>query len=447
MPERVSNPSSKILWGAALSLLMIGCGQPVPFEEQVSDRGSLSDQGLRVSSEAHHADQGEHNEANYALPSRPESVPGTVPSAAPVADPGRLATPREADVSATGGRDQLPGARNAGRPPMLAVRLPTGRLEGLPIGLFSDKMLLMRTNGSIEFLNNHEILSHRVTNRPFETQDLRTLTADLQSEFGREYRVRSALPYLVIAKQDRIRVWCDQFHQFHDSIRLFCTTNSIPLRTPEFPLVAVVFETRREFDHYAKLDQAELPPTCVGYYSQKTNRIVLFENTKSKGNHSTLQTICHEATHQLAFNAGMHQRLAETPVWVAEGFAVQFEAPAYCDYASRDRASHWPPSQRQGWAELKRDRQRFRQLIHEMIGSDEPFKTDTLNAYTAAWALNSYLSQRRSRQYVEYMRRIGSLKPFVEYSRGERMRDFIAAFGPDIGILIRETIQHVERLP
>ncbi|MCU0709554.1 MAG: DUF1570 domain-containing protein [Pirellula sp.] len=440
MTARVSNPWLKILTGATLGLGMTGCGQLVPLGGPPSNQEALADHGIRVSNEnAVIKDVESHGTAPLASrlevkpePSRPGPEEDLVSS-----------TPQPSDS----GRVQTTVPRNAGRPPMLAVRLPTGKLEGLPIGLFSDKMLLMRTNGSIDFLDNRDILSHRVTNLPFETQDLRTLTSELQSEFGREYRVRSALPYLVIAKPDRIGVWCDQFHRFHDSIRLFCTTNSIPLRTPEFPLVAVVFETRREFEHYAKLDQADLPPTCVGYYSQKTNRIVLYENTKSKGNHSTLQTICHEATHQLAFNAGMHQRLAETPVWVAEGFAVQFEAPAYCDYASRDGASHWPSSQRQGWVELKRDRQRFRRLIQEMIGSDEPFKTDTLNAYTAAWALNSYLSQRRSRQYVDYMRRIGSLKPFVEYSHGDRMRDFIAAFGPDIGILIRETIQHVERLP
>src|SRR5690606_26419230 len=36
-------------------------------------------------------------------------------------------------------------------------------------------------------------------------------------------------------------------------------------------------------------------------------------------------TLIHEATHQLAFNLGLHSRLGETPRWVVEGLAMLFE--------------------------------------------------------------------------------------------------------------------------
>ena len=331
-------------------------------------------------------------------------------------------------------------------PPILSVTLRTGKMDGLPIGLFSDKTLLMRTNGTIAFLDTSEIVSHRVTNQPFASQDLRSITADLQSEFGNSYRIRNASPYLVIAKANQIGTWCDRFQRFHHSIRLFCSTRGIPVRDPEFPLIAIVLASRKDFEQYAHLEGSEIPPNCVGYYSQRTNRIALYESEGANATESTLETICHEATHQFAFNTGLHQRLAATPLWLMEGFAVQFEAPAYCNYSVRDRVSYWPTAQRQVWETLQQDRKRLGNLVQALIVSDSPFKSDTLNAYTAAWALNNYLSQRRPRQYVEYLQRISSMKPFVEYSAADRIRDFTAAFGSDLGILVRETILHTDRL-
>lgn len=355
--------------------------------------------------------------------------------------------PTEMDRSSQPWRSEVPNPfpRN-NAPPILSVTLRTGKIDGMPIGLFSDKTLLMRTNGTIAFLDTSEIVSHRVTNQPFASQDLRTITADLQSEFGNSYRIRSASPYLVIAKPNQLGTWCERFHRFHHSIQLFCSTRGIPVRTPEFPLIAIVLASRKDFEQYAHLEGSEIPPNCVGYYSQRTNRIVLYESEGANATESTLETICHEATHQFAFNTGLHQRLAATPLWLMEGFAVQFEAPAYCNYTTRDRTSYWPTAQRQAWGVLKQDRKRLGDLIQALVVSDSPFKSDTLNAYTASWAMNNYLSQRRPKQYVEYLHRISSMKPFIEYSAGDRIRDFTATFGSDLGILVRETILHTDRL-
>ena len=43
-------------------------------------------------------------------------------------------------------------------------------------------------------------------------------------------------------------------------------------------------------------------------------------------------TIIHEATHQMAFNTGVHNRFAPTPVWLAEGLGTMFEAPGVWDW-------------------------------------------------------------------------------------------------------------------
>jgi len=38
----------------------------------------------------------------------------------------------------------------------------------------------------------------------------------------------------------------------------------------------------------------------------------------------TVSTIVHEATHQIAFNCGLHTRLSDCPVWFSEGIAMYF---------------------------------------------------------------------------------------------------------------------------
>jgi hypothetical protein len=60
--------------------------------------------------------------------------------------------------------------------------------------------------------------------------------------------------------------------------------------------------------------------------------------------------------------------------------------------------------------------------------------------------MNTYLSQRRGPQYVAYLRKMGSMKPFTTYSRGDRMRDFSSAFGSDISWMVREAIHHLDRM-
>lgn len=329
---------------------------------------------------------------------------------------------------------------------MLHVEMERSQLRGLPVGLFSDKLLLMRTNGAIEFLDNQAIRAQKITQAPFHSQDQSSMARELQEEFGGKYRVRRAGPYLVVATPGRVGVWSDRFLKFHHSIELFCTTHRIPLRKLEFSLVAIVFETKREFDAYARTDQAEIPETCVGYYSQKTNRIVLFDADSGGPGQQTLETICHEATHQVAFNSGLHQRLAETPLWLAEGFAVQFEAPAYCNYGSRDHASRWPESQRRAWESMKGDPKRLQSFLNDLILDDRRFRTDTLDAYTVSWALTSYLADRKSREFVQFLQNIGRRKPFETYTAGDRLRDFHQSFGTDVGLLSRRITEHLEQL-
>ena len=109
-------------------------------------------------------------------------------------------------------------------------------------------------------------------------------------------------------------------------------------RCPDFPLVAVVFNSR---ESYAKFSEGELGSgagSIVGYYSLRTNRVTMYDLTgrgslrspatgvarlaKSiamlarPSRRAVVATVVHEATHQMAFNSGLQTRFADIPLWV-----------------------------------------------------------------------------------------------------------------------------------
>lgn len=332
-------------------------------------------------------------------------------------------------------------------PPVLALHTNRGSLFGLPIGLFSDQTLLMSNDGMIHILPNADIANQEILNQPFRPLEASDLITSLHSEFGRSYKARIEHPYVVVSSQESLSVWSKRFRVINQAVRNYCTTHGIPTRPIEYPLTAVVFSSRQEFLQYSRDEQADVPPNCAGYYSQKSNRIVLFESPDRRTDAETLATISHEATHQLAFNTGLHQRLAATPLWTIEGFATMFEAPAFSESNGLKNASSWPMGQRGQWQEIRQSPAKLQRLIEELIRSDKPFKSDIHDAYCVSWAMTLYLSQRHSHAYANYLRNIASLQPFAEYPAGDRTREFREHFGSDLGILARSIIRHIDTLP
>jgi hypothetical protein len=185
----------------------------------------------------------------------------------------------------------------------------------------------------------------------------------------------------------------------------------------------------------------------VGYYNLMTNRVTTFDLTGSAAlarpaGRATARagleilsspeaagmvaTLVHEATHQMAFNGGLHRRLAPVPLWVSEGVATYFETP---DLGS-DRG--W-----KGIGNVNAPRlERF--LAHHRVGGleeivlgDEPFRQpdQALDAYARAWALTYFLAQTRRAAFLDYLRVIARKEPLADDDVEERRRDFQAAFG------------------
>jgi len=189
------------------------------------------------------------------------------------------------------------------------------------------------------------------------------------------------------------------------------------------------------------------PRGVLGYYHIASNRINLYDmaGQADSGNwRQNAAVLIHEATHQTAFNTGVHSRYAPPPRWLAEGLAMLFEAPGVydahnntcpADRVNQDRLRGF----RQGVAPRHRP-----QLLAAMVASDELFHTNPGAAYAEAWALSFFLVETAPHKYTDYLKRTAARPPFSDYSSAERTADFAAIFGADWRMLEARFLRFME---
>jgi hypothetical protein len=160
-----------------------------------------------------------------------------------------------------------------------------------------------------------------------------------------------------------------------------------------------------------------------------------------------IATVIHEATHQIAFNSGMHTRYADNPLWLVEGMAMYFETP---DLSSK---SGWKTVGAVNDLRLEQfqefaARRRKPDSLATLISSDARFTdSDEMgDAYAEAWALSHFLIQRKKDAYVKYLGMLAAKPRLVFDSPDERLAEFRAAFGADLEQLNREMLKHVRKL-
>ena len=198
--------------------------------------------------------------------------------------------------------------------------------------------------------------------------------------------------------------------------------------------MGVVCRNRAEFARLAIEEGNVAPNGVLGYYDPASNRINLYDmgGTADSANwRQNAAVLIHEATHQTAFNTGVHSRYAAPPKWLAEGLAMLFEAPGVNDPHNNTR-----PADRVNRGRLRAFRQgvapRHRpELLAAIVASDDLFRTAPGAAYAESWALSFFLVETLPHKYVDYLKRTGLRPPFTDYSAAERTADFEAVFGAD----------------
>lgn len=343
-----------------------------------------------------------------------------------------------------------------------------GRLHGLRVGGVSD----FRNAGT------HLAVDNAVRVR-----------GELQKELGSKYSVVSSGRYVVAAPRQTVNAHLKTFDTIARTFTSYFGKRSIPLENPRFPLVALIFATQSEFAQYAAGDGVTASRGLAGYYLRTSNRVAAFEassrsaavppvirtgelplpggkavfdltrvalQTSRAGelasqHHGSVsaglrETLIHEATHQMAFNTGLHSRVGSDPKWVIEGLATLFESDAV-----RTGLSSRSPESRVNEERMRWYRERLRpkwnsRFLADLIMSDRAFQQSALDAYALAWSMTFFVNETRPREYAKYLRTLKLRDPLSKYSDEQRLIDFRSAFGRDLSRFEAEMLRFLDRL-
>ena len=220
-----------------------------------------------------------------------------------------------------------------------------------------------------------------------------------------------------------------------------------PLPRPRRTLPVLILKDRAAFEaHVGRPDApyGEVPAGSRGFYDPVTNRVVLFEPAERTPGAPDLGTVAHEAVHQLAYNCGLHARLADNPMWVTEGIAMLAEPTS--------------PRRPHGWAGFDRRNviraREFRQFLiardrdsalrgtnplEQLVGTDALFFETRTGpaAYAAAWALTDALARREPAALRAYLADLAAKPPLVQETIADRLALFRRHFGGDLDAIWR----------
>lgn len=259
--------------------------------------------------------------------------------------------------------------------------------------------------------------------------------------------------------------WCASlFERLHDAFSNSWRQAGVEIVEPSHPLVVVIFADRQRYEEFAARDLGAAADRVAGYYNLLTNRVTTYDLTgtaaaaRPAGQAASragldilaspqaaglVATLVHEATHQMAFNGGLHRRLAPVPVWVSEGVATYFETP---DLSSQ---RGWKGIGSVNGPRLERFLSRHEPgFLERMLVDDEVFRgaEGAADAYARAWAVTFFLMQTRRAAFVDYLRTIARKEPLADDSTEERLRDFTAAFGDAPAALEEPLVRFLSRL-
>ena len=332
----------------------------------------------------------------------------------------------------------------------ITTQLRGRTIEGMPLNWSGDKVYLLGRDGHLWDFRPDEARDYRKTASSFRGYSPAELRAVLQRELGQHLDVTGTGHYLVAHPRNQGAEWAQRFEELYRSFVHYFSVRGLRPKEPQFPLVAIVWAKPEDLYRYAAAEGLPVGRGTLGYYSAVTNRVALYDYTAEAGRtggwKQNAATIIHEATHQMAFNTGVHNRLALPPRWLAEGLGTLYEAPGVWNphnYPARgDRINRGRLTQFREFANSGRPAAWFLQLV----ASDQPFRTSVGAAYAESWALTFFLSETEPAKYGQYLAKTAKRPAFESYSTAQRMADFTAIFGKDFRMMDANLLRFIAGL-
>ena len=319
-------------------------------------------------------------------------------------------------------------------------------------------ILLESRNQTIWPLQPRDILSRKQLEEEPKPLTRKELAETVRNELGSGFRIHETKNYIICynTSKDYAR-WCGaMFERLHRAFGYYWERRGLKLhKTP--PLVACIFRDKKSYQSYGREEIGKTIESILGYYSYKTNRIAMYDLTAGQRLTSaaitrymrterTVATVIHEATHQLAFNTGLHQRFAEIPLWLSEGLAIYFEAP------DLNSSKGWKTIGKVNQVRLRQfkefARHRRDDSLLTLITTDDRFQKLGLakEAYAESWAFCYYLIKHHGKEFATYLKILQPKEPLIAQSQHERLEDFVRAFGKPPQEMNQDFLRRVSKL-
>jgi hypothetical protein len=317
---------------------------------------------------------------------------------------------------------------------MVELVLHGRKIEGTPLAWNEEAVHLLGRDGRLWEFRPGEAETFKKTSEQFRSYLPSEFRGVLLRELGDAYEVSGTGHYLVAHPRGQRDRWADRFEQLYRSFVQYFSVRGFSLNPPPFPLVGIVCKDQGDFQRYTAAQGATAPRGVLGLYDQLSNRIVLYDiggRADAPNWQENASVVIHEATHQTAFNSGVHSRYSPPPVWVAEGLATLFEAPGVYNPLRFSR-----PADRVNRGRLQDFRAALQkkhrpEILQAMIASDQFFQVNPAAAYAEAWAFTHFLVESEPRKYSRYLALTANRAPFSGTSASERIADFTSVFGKD----------------
>ena len=327
-------------------------------------------------------------------------------------------------------------------------------------------VMLLAPDGVLWPIPKEEIVSRRSDQKPFAPLSRAELAKQLTAQLPAGFKIHHTQNYLICYNTSPAYAqWVGGlFERLNKAFYNYWERRGMTLHQPQFPLVALVFDSQSSYAQFARGELGEAAQSIIGYYSLQTNRMTTYDLTgveqgqpagtrtsaarinqilSQPAAERTVATIVHEATHQIAFNSGLQVRFADIPFWVSEGVAIYFETP---DLESS-----------KGWRNIggvnRVNLINFRKVLKTrtpdsltvMLSDDKRFRdpTTAADAYAEAWALNYFLLRTRTETYAKYLQALAQQTPLVTVEPEQRIAQFKQFFGDDLTTFDAEFLRYM----
>jgi len=332
---------------------------------------------------------------------------------------------------------------------LIEVNLGNGWVEGIPLSWSDSQINLLSRDGRWLAFQPNEAKEFRKAGGTFQSYTAGEMRNRLAKELPPSFEISTTRHFVVAYPKSSKDTWAQRLEDLYGSFAHYFSVRGFSLTEPEFPLIAIVWPNKAAFHAAARGDGVTIRDNVLGYYSQKSNRVMLYEisGQNAKANwRETADTIIHEATHQTAFNVGIHSRYALAPQWVVEGLATMFEAPGVYDSRTfGNRTERINRGRQMEFKEFQANR-RKPDSLSELISRDNRFREDPSAAYAEGWALTFFLVETMPREYHAYLKKTAAHPLFRTVSDQERLADFMSVFGDNFKMLDARFLRFMNEL-